>query len=252
MNSFFWYISTPVTDSNVDDARFNGVLKSEYAMPAFRCCGTRVGFDMEWIDAELPQDFRCNPDFFYSGFADVSWETYEKYKAQLLCHPEISDIKGLVIERGKRFFPLKFSPPKVGSDLMTPSHSTLILTTRVLDVLLEFAPGEFSSRQVFPGYHLVMVKACGKLPVEQRFDSAAKCPKCGEPLSGRKKSRHILEEDMWPGTAMFRVGDTDHLFFTEGLKRALDRIRATNIHYEKVYVGQSYSSYYKSTGCPTW
>jgi hypothetical protein len=252
MNPYYWYIGFDGKLTRPEELQFNGNLEVHYGMPAFRCCNTRVGNDSGWINADFPEKLRSNREFYYPDYVDVSYEKFTDYREELLNYLELSGLKAEELKRGKAFFPCNYTPPTECSDFASPLRSSLIVTKRVLDVLLVHSPDDFHYRQIHQDYYFIFVKKFGKMPVEQRLDGVTLCPRCGEPEGGRKESRHIFEKDMWPGSSMFTLGDTDHLFFTNDLKQALDQIQATNITYEKIRVGESYNSFYRITGLPTW
>ena len=221
-------------------------------MPAFRCCGTRVGDKFDLIDFDLPEEFRCNNEFRAKDCVDVSYENFVEYQKQLLLHPDLPGLTENDLQRAVEFFPCDFTPPLRKSDFAITIENKLVVSQRVLDVFSDLAANDFSTRQIHEDYFYVFVNKFGKPPLEQRLEGVKVCPKCGTPEGGKRVSYHIFEEDMWPESSIFSLGPGLDLFFTKELKESLDKIQPTNFRCEKVHVGESYRDYCRVAKKPTW
>lgn len=109
-------------------------------MPAFRCCGTRVGDKFDFINFDLPDEFRSNNDFSAKDCVDVSYEHFVEYKMQLLVHPDLSELTEKDLQRAVEFFPCDFTPPLRKSDFAITIENKLVVSQRVLAAGSESEP----------------------------------------------------------------------------------------------------------------
>jgi len=81
------------------------------------------------------------------------------------------------------------------------------------------------------GYAHVTVTQKSGLP--PGVDPASVCPECGgATLFKHPKRQLVFEESMWPGDDFCRLATTRYVIITDRVKRALERLEATNVEFQ--------------------
>lgn len=246
MKNYYWSLDRKRFFSHADEWKHNGRFEIKYGMPCFWCCRRRASIG--WINAELPAEYREYDEFLNSKNMEVTFERFIELRKLLLEHPNFSGFEEDHLERGYWMFPGEFSPPELSSDFSWSVMPGLIVSKRIFDVLYDHASEDFSFREMEGGYRFIFVTNYGKPPIEKRVDGIEICNRCGSSVGGYNKSRYIFEGDMWPGSSIFYIEGSAHLFITNELKEKLELLKPVNIIFRRVDVGSSYNASYLKNG----
>jgi hypothetical protein len=79
-----------------------------------------------------------------------------------------------------------------------------------------------------PYYELVVQSESGVAPGAEPLSV---CSRCGWETLPETESRFVMLESMWKGTDIFFLNSTYFIVVTDRVRRALQNLRATNVHF---------------------
>ncbi len=260
----FWILEEPEYESDYQGEYINGYLEHPFGMPGVCCnvCGVSWG-GSRILPVMCPSDLRNNKNLIDSWA--IPLEKYKELEMEVLrkLKEEGADLDEL--KTSDTFQPCYLDvPSKPCFDFLWASHSSLVVSERIKNLMLEQCSKDIAVCDV-------VLRKTGKrdvnIPVQipssgepgdimdeaPLLQSHAKvglyfeicvldesgCPPGGEPksvCSGCKRPeidmcrREIrMRNEMWKGNQIFFLATNQYIIVTDELKRKLENMKPTNV-----------------------
>lgn len=264
----FWHLTYPDYDSDYSHTYINGSLEHPFGLPAVDCdvCGEIWG-GSRFLPVALPQRLRRLP-----AMADnppvLSRKEHEELQRKVMGILGMRGKPFVAMQPGDQFQPCFLDvPSRPSADFLWSSIGSLVVSERVKRLFEAACPKEIAACKVTmrrigkrsphlepiepdsgePEDMLEGIKESGRpRGVGKYFEIILKkesgdppygapkriCSGCQRPTTGEDR-RMRMTPRMWRGDAIFFMATTLHVIVTDDLRQSIERLRPTNVRFEK-------------------
>jgi hypothetical protein len=264
----FWRLYHPDYDSDYRHSYINGSLDHPFALPGVRCdvCGATYG-GSRILSYECPQSLRQHKNL-KEGWP-ISRSDHANLQLKVFTELGIRGEPFVDLRPGDNFQPCFLDvPSRPQADFLWPGLGSFIVADRIRDLFVEICPEDIA---ICPVTLRKIGKRNAKLPppmpstgepediinevplLENPLTTASYseililnesgfppggtpmsvCSGCKRPQIGEHREFRMTPE-MWKGQAIFFLSTTLYVVVTDSLRKAIQRLRPTNIEFVSI------------------